>query len=96
MLRDLPPNMHGFIATESFIEFVEQVPWLEPFIDREPELVREICRAIEIRNVTQNNFVFTNGCDGIYFLERGIVAIEGKLYITYYMHVLILGETFLD
>lgn len=80
MLRDLPTSLHGVIAMETFLEFVEQIPWLEVFLEREPELIREMCRGIEIRTVGQNNLVFTEGFEGIYFVEKGIVAIEGRLY----------------
>ena len=83
LLRDLLPALHVFIALETFFHFVEQIPWLQVFLEREPELIQDICRGIEIRNVTQNNFLFTEGYDGIYFMEKGIVAMEGKLYITY-------------
>jgi hypothetical protein len=54
------------------------------FLEREPELIREICRGIQIRTVTQNSFVFTEGYDGIYYIEKGIVAIEGRVFIRYF------------
>lgn len=81
MLRNLPPALHGVVAMDTFLEFVVQIPWIQVFLEREPELVRELCRGIEIRTVTQNNFVFSEGFEGIYFVDRGIVAIEGRLYM---------------
>lgn len=29
MLKDLPPNLHGYIAMDTFLEFVEEIPWIQ-------------------------------------------------------------------
>ncbi|KAJ8331770.1 hypothetical protein QVD99_002017 [Batrachochytrium dendrobatidis] len=80
MLRDLPVSLHGFIALEMFLPFIESIPYLEVFIDRDPQMIQDICRLVEIRTCASNNFLFTEGYDGIYFIEHGIVAIEGQVY----------------
>ncbi|KAH6575359.1 hypothetical protein BASA62_001971 [Batrachochytrium salamandrivorans] len=80
MLRDLPVSLHGFISLEMFLPFIEQIPYLEVFIDRDPQMIQDICRLVEIRTCAPNSFLFTDGFEGIYFIEYGIVAIEGKVY----------------
>ncbi|KAJ3415551.1 Potassium voltage-gated channel sub H member 7 [Chytridiales sp. JEL 0842] len=82
MLKELPAQLHGFISMEIFIEFISQLPFLEPFIEREPAMIQELCRNVEIRSFPPNSHVFTEGYEGIYYLERGVVAIEGVLYTT--------------
>ncbi|KAI8995967.1 hypothetical protein BC832DRAFT_595794 [Gaertneriomyces semiglobifer] len=80
MLKDLPTQLHGFITVEIFLDFVEMIPYLEPFIDREPALIQELCRGITIKIIPANAHIFTDGYEGVYFLEHGIVAIEGRVY----------------
>ncbi|KAL2917803.1 hypothetical protein HK105_202676 [Polyrhizophydium stewartii] len=80
MLRDLPVTLHGFIALEMFLPFIEMIPYLEVFIDRDPQMIQDICRVVEIHTCAPNNFLFTEGIEGIYFIEHGIVAIEGRVY----------------
>ena len=80
LLRDLPSALHGFIALETFLDFVEDIPWIKIVLDREPELIRDLCRNINVKTVTQNNFLFTEGYEGIYYLEKGILSIDGKIY----------------
>ncbi|KAJ3130719.1 hypothetical protein HK101_004967 [Irineochytrium annulatum] len=82
LLKELPQQLHGFITMEIFIEFLSQVPFLEVFIDREPVLMQELCRNVEIRSFPANSHIFTDGYEGIYFLERGVCAIEGVVYTT--------------
>ena len=80
LLRDLPANLHGFIALEMFLDFVEQIPYLEPFIERDPQMIQDICRLVEIKKCTANNFIFTEGYNGIYMIDTGLVVIEGTVY----------------
>ncbi|KAI9103071.1 hypothetical protein DFS34DRAFT_351170 [Phlyctochytrium arcticum] len=80
LLKDLPPQLHGFISTEIFVDFISSIPYLEPFVSREPTLTQELCRGIEIKEVPANAHVFTEGYEGIYYLEHGIVAIDGRVY----------------
>ncbi|KAI9197405.1 uncharacterized protein BJ171DRAFT_223713 [Polychytrium aggregatum] len=80
LLQDLPPQLHGFITMEVFVSFIADIPFLEPFIDREPALAQDLCRSIEIRSVSANSHLFTEGYEGIYLLKSGIVAIEGRVY----------------
>ncbi|KAJ3008180.1 hypothetical protein HKX48_008722 [Thoreauomyces humboldtii] len=80
LLGDLPTQLHGFITTEIFVDFVAKIPYLEPFIDREPNLTQELCRGIQIRTIPANAHIFTNGYEGIYYLEHGICAIDGRVY----------------
>jgi hypothetical protein len=83
MLKELPTQLHGFITMEIFIDFITQLPFLEPFIEREPLMIQELCRNVEIRSYPPNSHIFTEGYEGIYYLERGICAIEGVVYGTY-------------
>ncbi|KAI8916565.1 hypothetical protein DFJ77DRAFT_483323 [Powellomyces hirtus] len=80
LLGDLPAQLHGFITMEIFVDFIAEIPYLEPFIDREPNLTQELCRGIEIRTIPANAHIFTDGYEGIYYLEHGIVAIDGRVY----------------
>ncbi|KAI8816090.1 uncharacterized protein EV422DRAFT_501651 [Fimicolochytrium jonesii] len=80
LLGELPAQLHGFITMEIFVDFIARVPYLEPFIDREPNLTHEICRGVLIQTIPANAHVFTEGYQGIYFLEHGIVAIDGRVY----------------
>ncbi|KAJ3103572.1 hypothetical protein HDU97_009992 [Phlyctochytrium planicorne] len=82
LLTYLPQQLHGFISMEIFLEFVEQVPFLEVFIDREPTLIQELCRTVEIRSYPPNSHMFSEGYEGIYFIERGLCAMEGVIYST--------------
>lgn len=81
MMRDLPVALHGFISMEVFIEFVMSIPFLVPFIEREPVLTQTICRGIEIRTFSANSLLFNEGFEGVYYLEHGIVSLEGKLFV---------------
>ncbi|KAJ3308293.1 hypothetical protein HDU76_004028 [Blyttiomyces sp. JEL0837] len=80
LLKQLPTNLHGFITSEIFIDFLVQIPFLEPFIDREPVMIQDLCRLIEIQSFPANSHIFTEGYEGIYFLERGVCAMEGTVY----------------
>ncbi|ORY50894.1 voltage-gated potassium channel, partial [Rhizoclosmatium globosum] len=80
MLQQLPVQLHGFITMEIFIDFLSQIPFLEIFIDREPQMMQELCRNVEIRSYAPNNHIFSEGYEGIYFMERGSCAIEGIVY----------------
>ncbi|KAJ3224291.1 hypothetical protein HDU81_008640 [Chytriomyces hyalinus] len=80
LLKQLPTSLHGFITMEIFIDFLSQIPFLEVFIDREPQMMQELCRNVEIRSLPANSHLFSEGYDGIYFIERGVCAIEGVLY----------------
>lgn len=82
LLKELPVALHGFIAMEIFMDFVLQIPYLVPFIAREPVMTQNICRGIEIRSFAANSLLFANGLEGIYYLQHGVVAIEGKVYIS--------------
>ncbi|KAJ3138812.1 hypothetical protein HK100_012208 [Physocladia obscura] len=82
MLKKLPPQLHGFITMEIFIDFLSQIPFLEIFIDREPFMMQELCRNVEIKSFPPNNHLFSEGYDGIYYVERGVVAIDGIVYTT--------------
>ncbi|KAJ3099526.1 hypothetical protein HDU97_002969 [Phlyctochytrium planicorne] len=82
LLKHLPQQLHGFISMEIFLEFVEQVPFLEVFVEREPTLIQELCRTVEIRSYPPNSHMFAEGYEGIYFIERGLCAIEGVIYST--------------
>ncbi|KAI8925377.1 hypothetical protein BC831DRAFT_401278 [Entophlyctis helioformis] len=80
MLRALPMTLHGFIALEMFLPFIEQIPFLEVFIERDPQMIQDICRLVEIHTCAPNNFLFTEGFEGIYLIDQGIVTIEGRVY----------------
>ncbi|KAI8847271.1 hypothetical protein BC829DRAFT_425667 [Chytridium lagenaria] len=80
LLRNLPHQLHGFISMEIFLEFVEEIPFLVPFIEREPGLIQELCRTVEIQSFPPNSHVFSEGFEGIYYVERGLCAIEGRIY----------------
>ncbi|KAJ3042312.1 hypothetical protein HDV00_007679, partial [Rhizophlyctis rosea] len=80
LLAELPPQLHGFITMEMFVDFISQVPYIEPFIGREPLLAQELCRHVEIRSYPPNALVFDEGYEGIYYLKHGIMAIGGRVY----------------
>jgi hypothetical protein len=80
MLKNLPKSLHCFIALEIYMDFIVRIPFLEPFIDMNPTMIQEIAQGIEKKNIPVNNCLFEEGCDGIYFLEEGIVAMDGFVY----------------
>jgi len=80
LLKELPPQLHGFITMEIFVDFIMEVPYLEAFVDREPMLIQELCRGVEIQSFPPNAQVFMEGYEGIYYLEHGIMAIDGRVY----------------
>jgi hypothetical protein len=79
MMRELPVSLHGFISMEIFIDFILSIPYFEPFIEREPVLTQTLCRGVETRSFQANSLLYTEGIDGIYYLEHGLIACEGKL-----------------
>ncbi|KAI9345573.1 hypothetical protein BDR26DRAFT_856285 [Obelidium mucronatum] len=80
LLHQLPVQLHGFITMEIFIDFLSQIPFLEVFIDREPQMIQELCRNVEIKSFAANNHIFSEGYEGIYYLDRGSCAIDGVIY----------------
>lgn len=82
LMRELPVALHGFISIEIFMDFVLRIPYLIPFIEREPVMTQNICRGIEIRSFAANSLLFANGLEGIYYLQHGVLAIEGRVYIS--------------
>jgi hypothetical protein len=80
MLRKLPKTLHCFISMEIYLNYVARIPFLEPFMDKFPVMIQEICQAIEKRNIPVNNFLFEEGCDGFYFIDEGIVSMDGLVY----------------
>lgn len=81
LLKNLPVQWNGLINMEIFLPFLADVPYLETFIDREPGLMIELCRCVEIQAVPPNSLLFFEGLQGIYRLDKGIVSIEGRVYI---------------
>jgi hypothetical protein len=62
------------------MDFILRIPFLEPFIDMNPVMIQEIAQGIEKRNIPFNNCLFEEGCDGVYLIEEGIVAMDGFIY----------------
>lgn len=81
MLRDLPAGLHGFIAMDTFLHIISRICWLEVFLDRNSELMQELCMAFEIKTANQNSLLFSGCIDGLYYIEKGVVAIEGTVYL---------------
>jgi hypothetical protein len=81
LLKKLPVQWNGIINMEIFLPVLSRVPFLEPFIDLEPALFIELCRYIQIIAIPPNGLLFMEGFEGIYFLEKGMVSLEGKLYL---------------
>jgi hypothetical protein len=81
LLKNLPIQWNGLINMEIFLPFLADVPYLETFIDREPSLMIELCRCVEIQAVPPNSMLYYEGLQGIYRLDKGIVSVEGKIYI---------------
>ncbi len=80
MLKKLPKTLRSFISTEIFLDFILHVPFLETFVERQPLMIQEFCMNIERKIIPANSFLFTEGIDGIYQLEEGIVAMNGVVY----------------
>jgi CRP-like cAMP-binding protein len=80
MLKRLPKALHSFISLEIYMDFINRIPFLEPFIEMNPLMIQEIAQGVEKKNIPDNNFLFEEGCDGIYFLEEGIVTMDGFVY----------------
>lgn len=80
MMKELPVAIHGFISMEIFMAFILEIPFLEPFVEREPMLTQNLCCGVEIRSFASNTLLYAEGLEGIYYLEHGIVAVEGTIY----------------
>ena len=81
LIKELPLQWNGIINMEIFLPFIAKIPFLEPFIDLEPGLMIDICKRIEILALAPNSLIFNQGIKGIYHIEKGIVAIEGTVYV---------------
>lgn len=81
LIKALPQQWNGLINMEIFLPFLNRIPFLEPFIDIEPNLMIELCRNIEMMAQPPNSLLFQGGIKGIYLLEKGIVAIDGKIFV---------------
>jgi len=81
LIKALPQQYNGIINMEIFLPFLTRIPFLEPFMDIEPNLMIDLCRNIEMIAMPPNSLLFHRGVKGIYLLEKGIVAIDGKIYI---------------
>ncbi|KAJ3304038.1 hypothetical protein HDV03_003152 [Kappamyces sp. JEL0829] len=80
MLKKLPKSLHSFIAQEIFLNFIVCIPFLEAFVDLQPTMIQELCLSIEKKMIPNNSFLFSEGVDGIYQIEQGIVAMDGVVY----------------
>jgi hypothetical protein len=80
MLKQLPKTLHAFISYEVFINFIMRIPYLEPFVDTKPLMIREICQIIEKITLAPNHMLFSEGLDGIYLIEEGIVVMDGIVF----------------
>ncbi|KAJ3319969.1 hypothetical protein HDV06_005787 [Boothiomyces sp. JEL0866] len=80
MLHQLPKQLHSFIAMEIYLDFIVQIPFLEVFCDKQPQFIQEICQGIEKKMVAANSMLYLQGIEGIYYIEQGIVAVEGRVY----------------
>jgi hypothetical protein len=80
LLKQLPKSLHAFISIEVFIDFIMRIPYLRPFVDTKPLMVRSICQVIEKITIGANNLLFGEGLDGIYYIEEGIVTMDGKVF----------------
>lgn len=65
---------------EIYLDFILRIPFLDPFIDRQQVLIQELCQGIEKRNIPHSNCLFEEGCDGIYYIDEGIVSMDGYVY----------------
>ena len=81
LLKELPVQWSGIINLEIFLPVLIRIPFLEPFIDKEPALMIELCRNIEIIAIPPNGMLFLEGYNGVYFLDKGMVSHEGKLFL---------------
>jgi hypothetical protein len=82
MLKELPNSLHAFIAQEIFLEFILSIPYFECFVERQAGLIQDICLIIEKKIIPNGAFLFTEGADGIYQIEEGIVAMDGTIYVS--------------
>lgn len=89
LIKALPPQWNGIINLEVFLPFLNRIPFLEPFIDMEANLMIDLCRNIEMIAVPPNSLLFHGGIKGIYLIEKGIVAIDGKIYVRYWLFLTI-------
>ncbi|KAJ3380283.1 hypothetical protein HDU92_006071 [Lobulomyces angularis] len=81
LIKALPQQWSGIINLEIFLPFLARIPYLEPFLDKEPGLIIDLCKNIEMVAIPPNSFLFSGGLNGIYLIEKGIVAIDGTVYV---------------
>lgn len=80
LLHDLPPQIHSFITLNIFIPILEKIPYIEPFLIHDPIMVQELVRGIRINAYSPHSTIFNQGLEGIYFIDKGTVAVEGRVY----------------
>ncbi|KAJ3275367.1 hypothetical protein HDV01_000659 [Terramyces sp. JEL0728] len=80
LLHQLPKQLHSFIAMEIYLDFIVQIPFLEIFCDTQPQFIQDVCQGIEKKMIPANNMLYLQGLEGIYYIEQGIVAVEGRVY----------------
>lgn len=80
LLQDLPPQLHAFITVNIFIPMLESIPYIEPFLPFDPVLMQELAKEVEIRGFPPHSLVFSGEIDGVYYIENGVIAMEGRVY----------------
>jgi hypothetical protein len=59
---------------------LERIPFVEPFISIDPLFVQEVTKAVEIKAFSPYSIVYDNGVEGIYYVQQGMIAVEGRIY----------------
>jgi hypothetical protein len=60
---------------------LERIPFIEPFLAVDPILMQELATGVEIRAYPPHSNLTAEGFQGIYFLERGIVSVDGRIWV---------------
>lgn len=82
LLRNLPDSTRALISIDLFAHLVASLPYISPFIATDLSMIVELASAIRIRVWSPNQLLWeSGGCDGVYFLQKGVVGLDGRVYL---------------
>lgn len=82
LLRNLPDSTRALISIDLFAALVASLPYIAPFVGTDLSMIVELSSAVRIRVWSPNQLLWEEGgCDGVYFLQKGVVGLDGVAYL---------------
>ncbi|KAI9006438.1 hypothetical protein DFJ74DRAFT_391196 [Hyaloraphidium curvatum] len=82
LLRALPDSTRALISIDLFAILISSLPYITPFVATDLSMIVELSSAIRIRVWSPNQLLWeSGGCDGVYFLQKGVVGLDGTVYV---------------